>query len=88
MKESEVKHFKANQELFDFWISRNERLQASADILKPMIEAYERETEFRVTACQDCIIDALRWCKTQVKNLSLTDGKESKKGSEKTEKLK
>lgn len=84
MKESEINHWKLNQDLFDFWIHRNERLQASADILQPMIEAYERETTFKVIACQDCLIDALRWCKLQVKELSSQDGKESKTRPKKT----
>jgi len=63
-----LNHIETNQELFRFWISRNERLQSSADILKPIIPIFqELNTGVNIEGCPDCLIDMLRWAIKELK---------------------
>lgn len=69
MTEQFYKHVQDNAELFNFWIERNERLQYSADVLKPLIEPFKAANPtVNIHGCQDCIIDMLIWAKIQLKN--------------------
>lgn len=63
-----LKHIENNQDLFRFWIERNEKLQASNDIFTPIIPDFVKENPgVNVTGCPECIIDMLRWSIKQLK---------------------
>ncbi len=66
--ETERKHIETNLEQINAWIGVHANLQVS-DITKPIFDAYERETEFKVEACNDCKIDALIWARLELKKL-------------------
>jgi hypothetical protein len=63
-----IKHIEKNQELFRFWIKRNEKLQHSADVFKPLLEPFQKEfPSVNVNGCPECIIDMLRWALSLIK---------------------
>lgn len=63
-----IEHYLANQATFDLWIKNNEKLQISNDIFKPFIEPFlEANKGVNLQGCPECIIDMLRWVKSEVK---------------------
>lgn len=63
-----IEHYLANKDEFDLWIRTNEKLQISNDIFKPFIEPFlEANKGVNLQGCQECIIDMLRWVKSEVK---------------------
>lgn len=76
MQTEVLKHIENNQALFRFWISRNEKLQSSSDLLSPLIPDFVKENPgVNVNGCPECIIDMLRWA---IKQLKETDPKAKK----------
>lgn len=66
-----IEHWKANEDLFNFWISRHEKLQISNDLLKPFIEPFkESNPTVNINSCQDCLIDMLIWVRMIVKEVT------------------
>ena len=64
-----IKYIKSNEETFRFWVGRNEKLQHSADIFKPLIEPFITEfPNVNLNGCQECIIDMLRWALSLIKD--------------------
>ena len=59
MNEQLYNYFKTHLPTIQLWIDTNAQLEPSNDILKPLIEAFEKETNSKVRNCKDCIIDAL-----------------------------
>jgi len=61
-------HIQSNLETFNFWIEKQERLQVSNDIFKPLIPVFMAENPtVNLNGCQDCIIDMLIWCRMKLK---------------------
>lgn len=67
--ENEYKNIAENLQQINAWIEVQAILQES-DITKPIFDLYERETEFRVEACNDCKIDALIWARAELNKIN------------------
>lgn len=79
MTEEFYNHVENNLEVFNLWIETNSRLQASADILKPLIGPFLTENPtVNLNGCPDCIIDMIIWSKIQLKNKPNTKKNERK----------
>lgn len=64
--ENETKHIQDNIEILQVYLDNKLTLQVS-DITQPIFEAFERETNSSVYACNDCKLDAIQWAIIQLK---------------------
>jgi hypothetical protein len=70
MKAENLNHIKENVELFRMWVTNNEHLQNSMDVLQPVIEVYNEEfpqQAIGTSNCKECLLDMLRWAISQTK---------------------
>jgi hypothetical protein len=69
-------YWEENKDVFNLWIDKHEPLQASMDILKPLIPIFKKENPtVNIEGCQDCLIDMLIWVRSEAKKDKPTKSK-------------
>ena len=74
MEKQTIDHITANLPAIDLWIEMNAKLEASSDVLQPIVKEFKAVKEhanINLSGCKECLIDMLRWAKSEYKKATL-----------------
>lgn len=74
-----IAHISQNIEVLQVHIDNHNRVQPSADIVKPLIEPFKTAfPDVDIYSCPDCVLDMIQWSLIQYKRQTEEKPKKSK----------
>lgn len=78
-----ITHIKNNLPTLVIWFKTKQRVQASSDILKPIIPAFKEEfPTVNLYGCPDCVLDMIGWAIIEYKKALKAEPKTKKEDKE------